>query len=148
GAALPSSALSRCLRWRRGLGALGTPGPRRTRTRGTTGGGISSTTGTTGTRGSRSVFPPGLGLIHPPPSVVVVRDRATIARRPAVHERVRVDTGDPVLRHLLQLEVREERKLGKQDRIEVRVLRRTATEGVQQRLCLVQVVHDRRMRSE
>ena len=47
-----------------------------------------------------------------------------------------------------ELEVREERQLGEENRIEVRILRRRAAVGVEQRLRLVQVVHDRRVRRE
>src|SRR5262249_58375727 len=53
-----------------------------------------------------------------------------------------------VLRHLLELVVREERQLGKENRIEVWVLRRATAERVEQRLRLVQIVDDRRMRGE
>jgi hypothetical protein len=51
----------------------------------------------------------------------------------------------PVLRHLRHLEVRHHRQLAEQDRIEVGVLRRLTAEGVEQRLRLMQVVHDRRV---
>ena len=65
-----------------------------------------------------------LRLVHPHHAVVVVGDRPEVAGRPAVHEGVRIDARHAPLRHLRQLEVREERQLGEEDRIEVRVLRR------------------------
>ncbi len=61
---------------------------------------------------------------------------------------MRVDAGHAPLGHLRQLEVREEGQLGEENRIEVWILRRRAAVGVEQRLRLVQVVHDRRMRRE
>jgi hypothetical protein len=89
-----------------------------------------------------------LRLVHLHETVVVVRDGAEIARRPAVHERVRVHPGHAVLRHLRELEVREPRQLGEQDRIEIRILWRTPAVRVEQRLRFMQVVHDRRVRRE
>ena len=61
---------------------------------------------------------------------------------------MRVDAGHAPLGHLRELEVREERQLGEENRIEVRILRRRTAVGVEQRLRLVQVVHDRRVRRE
>ena len=71
-----------------------------------------------------------------------------VAGRPAVHERVRVDAGHAPLGHLGELEVREEGQLGKEDRIEVRILGRGAAVGVEQRQRFMQVVDDRGMRGE
>ena len=68
-----------------------------------------------------------------------------VAGRPHVDEGVRPDAGHPVLGHLGHLEVREPRQLAVQDRIQRRVLRRLAAEGVQKRDRLVQLVHDRRV---
>ena len=90
----------------------------------------------------------GLRLVHPHHAVVVVSHRPEVAGRPAVHEGMRVDAGHAPLGHLRQLEVREEGQLGEENRIEVRILRRRAAVGVEQRLRLVQVVHDRRVRGE
>ena len=90
----------------------------------------------------------GLRLAHPHHAVVVVSHGPEVAGRPAVHEGMRIDARHAPLGHLRQLEVREEGQLGEENRIEVRILRRRAAVGVEQRLRLVQVVHDRRMRRE
>ena len=58
---------------------------------------------------------------------------------------MRPDAGHAVRDHLGHLEVREQRQLGIENRIERGVLRGLAAEGVQQRLRFVQVVHDGRM---
>ena len=127
--------------------------PRRRRSRGAAGCGCRSARGASG-RGTRCRsrvgrdIVPALRLVHPHHAVVVVGDRAEIAGRPAVHEGVCVDAGHAPLGHLGELEIREPGQLGEQDRIEVGILRRRAAVGVHQRLRLVQVVHDRRMRRE
>ena len=99
-------------------------------------------------RRARPALAAGLRFIHAHHAVVVVRDRAEVTWRPAVHERVRVDARHAPLGHLRQLEVREPRELGEEDGIEIGVLRCGAAVGVEQRERLVQVVHDRRMRGE
>ena len=86
-----------------------------------------------------------LDLVHPDHAVVVRRHEREIAGRPHVDEAVRPHAGHAVLGHLRHLEVREHRQLAVEDRIESRVLRRLAAEGVEERLRLVQVVHDRRV---
>src|SRR5262249_12018818 len=94
----------------------------------------SACTASTGSARHGPAFAPRLRLIHPHHAVVVVGDRAEITRRPAVHECMGIDAGDAVLRHLLELEVREERQFSEEDRIEVGILWRTAAVGVEQRL--------------
>jgi len=78
---------------------------------------------------------------------VVVGHRAEVARRPAVHEVVRPHARHAPLGHLRDFEVREEGQLEPEDRVEVRILRRVAAVGVQQRLRFVQVVNDWGFRS-
>ncbi len=76
---------------------------------------------------------------------MVRRHEAEVAGRPHVHERVRPDARHPVLDRLRHLEVGKPGQLAVEDRIERRVLRRLAAEGVEERHRLVNVVHDRRM---
>ena len=76
---------------------------------------------------------------------MVRRHEREVAGRPHVDVAVRPDAGHAVFRHLRHLEVRHHRQLAVEDRIEVRVLRRLAAEGVKQGLRLMQVVHDRRV---
>ncbi len=90
--------------------------------------------------------PPRLRLVHLHHAVVVVGDRSEISRRPAVHEGPRVHARHAPLGHLGEFPVGEERQLGEQQRVEIRILRRPAGVGVHQRQRFVQVVHDRRMR--
>ena len=86
-----------------------------------------------------------LNLVHADHAVVVRRHEREIAGRPHVDVAVRPHAGHAVLRHLRHLEVRHHRQLAEEDRIEIRILRRLAAEGVEQRLRLMQVVHDRRV---
>ena len=87
-----------------------------------------------------------LRLVHLHHAVVVVGDRSEIARRPAVHERPRVDARHAPLRHLREFPVAEELQFGEEQRIEIRILRWPARVDVHQRQRFMQVVHDRRMR--
>ena len=68
-----------------------------------------------------------------------------IARRPHIDERVRPHAGHAVADHLRHFEIGEDRHLGVEDGVERRILRRLPAERIEQRLRLVQVVHDRRM---
>ena len=99
-------------------------------------------------RSPRAALASGLRLVHPHHAVVVVGDRPEVARRPAVHEGVRVDARHAPLGHLRELEVREERQFGEENRIKIGILRSGAAVGVEQRQRFVQVVHDRRVRGE
>ncbi len=85
------------------------------------------------------------GFIHPHHAVVIRRHESEISRRPHIHERVRPHARHAVFGHLLHLEIREPGQLAVQNRVERRVLRSLAAEGVHQRLGFVQLMHDRRV---
>jgi hypothetical protein len=83
-------------------------------------------------------------LVHPQHAVVVRGREPEIPRRPRVDETEVPDARHPEPGQLRHLVVREELQLAVKDRIEVRVVRRLAAEGVEERLRLVHVVPDRR----
>ena len=86
-----------------------------------------------------------LNLVHPDHPVVVRRHERQVAGRPHIDEAVRPHARHAVLRELRHLEIGHHRQFAVQNRIEVRILRCLTAERVQQRLGLMQVVHDRRM---